>query len=131
MIDLRLKKLSKGGKIILPHEISEYLANNENNIVLYQVNNSTLFSSLDFILPVQETCGDLKLVGALKDVGYSYFQVIMIIVGVTVGLALCFLGVGFCVIYEITHRNRKGPYHKYVEEKTLPNTSVSATKPPV
>ena len=54
VIDLRLKRLSKGGKIILSNNIREYLANKEQNIVLYHVNNGTSSSELDFRLPVDE-----------------------------------------------------------------------------
>ena len=128
VIDLRLKRLSKGGKIILSNNIREYLANKEQNIVLYHVNNSTSSSELDFMLPVDEDCGDFLLVGALKDVGYTYVQVIIIIISCFAGFLLCVFGIAFCVIYEITHRNRKGPYFKHTEEKEIPNTSV--TQPP-
>ena len=130
VIDLRLKKLSKGGKIILSNDVKEYLPNDEQNIVLYYVDNTTSSSELDFRLPVDENCGDFILVGALKDVGYTYLQVIIIIICCLVGFLICIFGIAFCVIYEITHRNKKGPYFKYAEEKEIPNTSVSQTKPP-
>ena len=130
MVDLRLKKISKGRKIILPSQMTEYLPNREQNIVLYSVNATNFTSILNFQIPIAESCGDLMLVGAIKDIGYSYTQVIIIIVCGIVGLFLCVLGVGFCITYEITHRNRKGPYFKYTEEKQIPNTSVSQTQPP-
>ena len=130
VIDLRLKKLSKGGKIILSNDVKEYLPNDEQNIVLYYVDNTTSSSELDFRLPADENCGDFILVGALKDVGYTYLQVIIIIICCLVGFLICIFGIAFCVIYEITHRNKKGPYFKYAEEKEIPNTSVSQTKPP-
>ena len=131
VIDLRLKKLKKGGNIILSNDVREYLPNNEQNIVQYYVDNTTSSSELDFMLPIDENCGDFVLVGALKDVGYTYLQVIIIIICCLVGFLICIFGIAFCVIYEITHRNKKGPYFKYAEEKELPNTSVSQTKPPV
>ena len=132
VIDLRLKRLSKGGRVILPHNMTKYLANRQQNIVLYKVDsNNTLSSPLDFMLPVEEDCGDFILVGALKDVGYTYVQVIIIIISCFVGFLLCIFGIAFCVIYEITHRNRKGPYFKHTEEKEIPNTSVTQTKPPI
>ena len=131
VIDLRLKKLSKGGKVVLSNDVREYLPNNEQNIVLYYVDNTTSSSELDFMLPVDENCGDFVLIGALKDVGYTYLQVIIIIICSFVGFLICIFGIAFCVIYEITHRNKKGPYFRYAEEKELPNTSnVSQTKPP-
>ena len=132
VIDLRLKRLSKGGRVILPHNMTKYLANRQQNIVLYKVDsNNTLSSPLDFMLPVEEDCGDFILVGALKDVGYTYVQVIIIIISCFVGFLLCIFGIAFCVIYEITHRNRKGHYFKHTEEKEIPNTSVTQTKPPI
>ena len=131
MLDLRLQKISKGKNIVLPSEMIKYLPNREQNVVLYSVNATNLTSALDFQLPIEESCGDLKLVGAIKDIGYSNTQVIIIIVCIAVGLFLCILGVGFCVVYEITHRNRKGPYFKHAEEKEIPNTSVSQTQTPV
>ncbi len=130
VIDLRLRKISKGTTLILPSNMTEYLPNKEQNLVLYKVNtNNALSSPVDFILPVQEDCGDYILVGALKDIGYTYLQVIIIIICIFAGLALCIFGVAFCVIYEITHRNRKGLYFKHTEEKELPNTSVTQTQP--
>ena len=129
VIDLRLRKISKGTTLILPSNMTEYLPNKEQNLVLYKVNtNNALSSPVDFILPVQEDCGDYILVGALKDIGYTYLQVIIIIICIFAGLALCIFGVAFCVIYEITHRNRKGPYFKHTEEKEIPNTSVTQTQ---
>ena len=128
-IDLRLKKISKGRKIIISTE-RKFLFNKEQNIVLYYINNNTNSSDLDFSLPIGEDCGDIMIVGALKDVGYSYLQVIIIIISCIVGLIICVSAIGFCVIYEITHRNRKGPYYKYTEEKQIPNTSVTQVKKP-
>ena len=129
MLDLRLKKISKGRNIILPTEMIKYLPNREKNVVFYKVNATNASSSLDFQLPIEQSCGDLKLVGAIKDIGYSYTQVIIIIVCITVGLFLCVLGIALCITYEITHRGRKGEYYQHNEE--LPNTSVSQVKTPV
>jgi hypothetical protein len=128
MLDLRLKKISKGNNIILPSEMIKYLPNKEQNIVLFTVNATNYSSVLDFQLPIEQSCGDLKLVGAIKDIGYSYTQVIIIIVCIAVGLFLCFLGVAFCITYEITHRGRKGQYYQHNEE--IPNTSVTQTQTP-
>ena len=66
------------------------------------------------------------LVGALKDIGYSYLQVIIIIICSLLWVALFVFGIAFCIIYEITHRNRKGKHYKLNEE--LPNTSVTQNK---
>ena len=67
------------------------------------------------------------LVGALKDIGYSYLQVIIIIICSLVGIALVVFGIAFCIIYEILHRNRKGGFYRHQDEKELPN--VSTTQP--
>ena len=130
VIDLRLKRLSKGGKVILSNEIRDYLANKEQNVVLYYVNNSTSSSELDFMLPVDEDCGDFILVGALKDIGYTYLQVILIIIGIIVVIILCVFAITFCVVYEITHRNKKGGFYKQTDEKTIPNVSNISAQPP-
>ena len=118
VIDLRLKKLSKGENIILPYNMTKYLSNKELSIILYRANlNNSLSSQADFVLPIPEDCGDYILVGAIKDIGFSYLQVIIIIICIFGGIGLCILGVVFCVIYEITHRNRKGQYYRHTEEK--------------
>ena len=128
IINLRLQHISKGSKIILPSKIKEFLPNKEQNLVLYKVDNSSFSSSMDFQLPVEEDCGDFRLIGALKDIGYTYLQVIIIIVCVCIGLAICISGVTFCIIYEILHRNKKGVYFKHAEEKEIPNTSKTFTQ---
>ena len=125
IIDLRLKKLSKGDKVIILNEENRYVGNTESNIVLYRVNNDTENSKFNFVIPVEEDCGDFMLVGALKDIGYTYLQVIIIIICSLVGLALVIFGIAFCIVYEITHRDTKGIYRKQVDEKELPNVSVT------
>ena len=123
IIDLRLKRLSKGEKVIISNEENKFVGNTESNIVLYKVNNDSETTEFNFVIPVEENCGDFMIVGALKDIGYTYLQVILIIICTLVGIALVIFGIVFCVIYEITHRNRKGPYFRHTEE--LPNTSVT------
>ena len=129
-IDLRLKKLSKGEKVIISNEENKYVGNTESNIVLYKVMNDSIFSRFNFMVPVEEDCGDFMIVGALKDIGYTYLQVIIIIVCSLVGLALVVFGIAFCIVYEITHRDRKGVYYRQTDEKALPNVSVTQTNPP-
>ena len=108
----------------------QYLPNREQNIVLYTVNATNFSSILNFQLPIAESCGDVKLVGAIKDIGYSYTQVIIIIICIIVGIFLCLLGVGFCITYEITHRGQKDNFRRFTDERQIPNTSVSQTQPP-
>jgi hypothetical protein len=129
IIDLRLKRLAKGDKVIISNEENKYVGNPESNIVLYKVSNDSESSQFNFVIPVEEDCGDFMLVGALKDIGYTYLQVIIIIVCSLVGIALIVFGIAFCIIYEITHRDRKGGFYRHKDEKELPN--VSTTQPPV
>ena len=128
VIDLRLKRVYKGKQIIISNDW-QYLQNKEKNLILYSTNKNTTPSELDFSLPVNENCGDFILIGALKEVGYTYLQVLLIIIGCTAGLAICIAGIFFCIIYEITHRNKKGKYYKYTEE--LPSHYISHIKSPV
>ena len=125
MIDLRLKKISKNSKIIISNELGEYLPNQEKNIVLFKMRNNS--NTIDFVLPVKEDCGDMVLVGALKDVGYSYIQVIFIIIGCFTLFILIIVGIILCITYEITHRDTKQTYHKQVDESGAPNPDVNKT----
>ena len=125
MIDLRLKRLSKGENVIISNEESKYVENSESNIVLYKISNDTETSKFNFQIPVEEDCGDFMIIGALKDIGYTYVQVIIIIICTLAGIAICVFGIAFCVAYEITHRNRKGPYYKHEDEKEIPNVSIT------
>ena len=129
IIDLRLKRLAKGDKVIISNEENKYVGNPESNIVLYKVSNDSESSQFNFVIPVEEDCGDFMLVGALKDIGYTYLQVIIIIVCSLVGIALIVFGIAFCIVYEITHRDRKGGFYRHKDEKELPN--VSTTQPNV
>ena len=79
------------------------------------------------MLPVDEDCGNFILIGALKDVGYTYLQVIVIIISVIVGLILIVFAITFCVVYKITHRNRKGIYYRHKDENEIPNVSTTGT----
>ena len=126
IIDLRLKRLFKGEKIILPSNFSDYLPNKENNYVYYKVDNNAISSPLDFQLLVEENCGDFKLIGALKDIGYTYWQALIIIICIIVFLILCTICVIFVIYYEITHRNKKGIYFKHYEETKIPNVSTTS-----
>ena len=126
IIDLRLKRLFKGEKIILPSNFSGYLPNNENNYVLYKVDDKAISSPLDFQLTVEENCGDFKLIGALKDIGYTYLQALIIIICIIVFLMLCTFCIVFVIIYEIKHRNQKGFYFKHLDEKSIPNISTNS-----
>jgi hypothetical protein len=130
MIDLRLKKLSKGENVIISNEENKYVGNSESNIVLYKVSNDSETSKFNFQIPVEEDCGDFMIVGALKDIGYTYLQVIIIIICTLAGIVIVVFAITFCVAYEIKHRFWKKGYAKQVDEAipnvstTLPNTTT-------
>ena len=129
MIDLRLKKLTKGENVIISNEENKYVGNSESNIVLYKVSNDSETSKFNFQIPVEEDCGDFMIVGALKDIGYTYLQVIIIIICTLAGVVIVVFAITFCVAYEIKHRFWKKGYAKQVDEAipnvstTLPNTA--------
>ena len=130
IIDLRLKRLAKGDKVIISNEENKYVGNTESNIVLYKVNNDTETTKFNFVIPVEEDCGDFMIVGALKDIGYTYLQVIIIIICSLVGFALVVFGIAFCIVYEITHRDKKGIYYRHKDENEVPNTSTTQPDAP-
>ena len=130
IIDLRLKRLAKGDKVIISNEENKYVGNAESNIVLYKVSKDSETSQFNFVIPVEEDCGDFMLVGALKDIGYTYLQVVIIIICSLVGIALVVFGIAFCIIYEILHRNKKGGFYRHEDEKEIPNVSVTQPNVP-
>ena len=72
-----------------------------------------------------ETCGNNVIVGAIQDIGYGYKAAITIIVVFFVIFFIIILGIGYCVIFEITHRNKKGKYFQHTEEKRQNDTSTT------
>lgn len=128
MIDLRLKRLLKGQKIVIFNEDNKYLKNEENNKVLYKVYTEKENLKFNFQISVKKKCGDLKIIGTLKDIGYTYIEVIIIIRTLIVLFAICIFGIAFCIIYEIIHRNKKGKYHKQKDEnEKLPSPILFIT----
>ena len=117
MINLRLKRLLKGQNLIIYSKDNKYLKNDENNIVLYKVNTEKENLKFNFQILVEKKCGNFKIVGTLKDIGFTYVEVIFIICILIVLIAICFFGIAFCITYEIIHRNKKGKYYKQKDEK--------------
>ena len=76
-----------------------------------------------------ETCGNNMIVGAIQDIGYGYGTAITIIVIFFAVFFVVFLGIGYCVIYEITHRNKKGKYFEHIEERTNTSTTNQSVSP--
>ena len=104
------------------------MKNDENNIVLYKVNTEKENLKFNFQILVEKKCGNFKIVGTLKDIGFTYVEVIFIICILIVLIAICFFGIAFCITYEIIHRNKKGKYYKQKNEKkqTKPEQTSSS-----
>ena len=66
IIDLRLKRLAKGDKVIISNEENKYVGNPESNIVLYKVSNDSESSQFNFVIPVEEDCGDFLAIHICK-----------------------------------------------------------------
>ena len=103
---------------------------NEYDISYLSCDNNTNFD--DKGIMADETCGNNMFIGAIQDIGYGYGTAIAIIVSIIAIFSIAFLGIGFCVIFEITHRNRKGKYFAHTEEKKDEKTSnVSTSVSPI
>ena len=121
-IDLRLKKITKGTYITLSNETITTIETKDGNQINLHMRKVNFF---DTYLIAEEDCGDYIIVGALKDVGFSYWQIIFIIFGcitfvTIVGLFICYL-----ILYRIIHKNRKGKYYSYKDEVNA-NATIGA-----
>ena len=134
-LDLRLKKIKKNSKIQLPKPGNYNISTAEGNYINLTIlhlsgDNNTNFD--DKGIMADETCGNNMFIGAIQDIGYGYGTAIAIIVSIIAIFSIAFLGIGFCVIFEITHRNRKGKYFAHTEEKKDEKTSnVSTSVSPI
>ena len=133
-LDLRLKKIKKGSKIQLPtpgnYNIST-LEGNFINFTIMKLNNDNQKDFADEGIIAEETCGNNMFVGAIQDIGYGYGSAIAIIVSIIAIFFIIFLAIGFCVIYEITHRNRKGKYFAHAEEKRNDKNDITTSTNPI
>ena len=134
-LDLRLKKIRKDSKIQLPQPGDYNISTVEGNYIKFSIlhfsgdNNTNLD---DEGITADETCGNNMFIGAIQDIGYSYGAAIAIIISILVVFSLAFLGIGFCVIFEIKHRNKKGKYFAHTEEKKdEKNNNNSTTMSPI
>lgn len=138
-LDLRLRKIKKGYQIKLPDPGNYNISTRDGNYINLTVlhfsdENNTEIG--DEGIYTDESCGDNVLIGAIKDIGYTYAAAVGILVAISAIFGLIFLFVGLCIIYEIKHRNRKGEYFAHTEEKkggskseeTNQNINVSSAK---
>jgi hypothetical protein len=131
-IDLRLKKIKKGTRIriLLPGNYN--ISTVEGNYINFTVLSLTDGNRTDFAdegIIADETCGNNMIVGAIQDIGYGYGTAITIIIIFFAVFFVVFLGIGYCVIYEITHRNKKKDYFAHVEERTNTSTTNQSVSP--
>ena len=90
--------------------------------------NSTDFADEGIV--ADETCGNNVIVGAIQNIGYNYASTIALIISFFIIFFGVLLLIMFCIVYEITHRHKKGPYFAHTEEKKDP-TNASTTISPV
>ena len=133
-LDLRLKKIKEGQKIRLPIPGNYNITTLEGNYINFTVLNFTDDNNTNFAddgIEAETTCGNNMFVGAIQDIGYGYGSAIAIIISILVIFIVAFLGIGYCVIFEITHRNRKGSYYSHTEEKRDTRSDVSTSVNPI
>ena len=133
-LDLRLRKIRKGARIRLPVPGNYNISTNEGNYINFTVlhfsdENETNYADEGII--TDETCGNNMFVGAIQDIGYTYGSAIAIIISILAITFIVIFGIGYCFVYEITHRNRKGKYFAHTEEKKedVNNTTNNPIEP--
>ncbi len=127
-LDLRLKKIKKNSRIKLPEPGKYNITTSEGNYIdftILEFSNENETNLADEGIFSEQTCGNYKLVGAIQDIGYGYSSAIAIIISILVIFFVSFLGIGYCIIYEINNRNKKGQYHAHTDEKKLDTTGAS------
>ena len=114
-LPLHRQRLLKNTKISLPTNVTYEIRDSRGNKVIFIVDEYD-YDYDDFHIKVRETCGDYILIGALKRAGFSYFMIIMGIIGLAVFIFLFLVLFSCFVAYKIKHRNRKGQYFAHIEE---------------
>jgi len=114
-LPLYRQRILKNTKITLPTNVTYETRDSRGNKVIFIVDEYD-YDYDDFHITVKETCGDYVFIGALRRAGFSYFMIVMGIIGIGVFIFI-FLILFFCFIsYKIKHRNRKGQYFAHIEE---------------
>ena len=127
-LELRLKRVKKGAKITLPIPGNYNISTIEGNYINFTVLNLTDENGTDLAdegIIAEESCGNNVIVGAIQDIGYGYWSAIGIIIAIVIIFFVAFFWIGYCVIFEITHRNKKGKYFAHTEEKSINNSNIS------
>ena len=114
-IDLRYKKILKNEKISLPEKDKEIrIINEEGNEIIFMMNDQNNYIKLD------EDCGENIVFGAMKEIGISKKNGIIISISLIIFLLLI---IGFCIFY-IIHcilrcKNRRGKKLPMTEESKV------------
>ena len=130
-LDLRLKRIKKGSQIKLPMPGNYNISTTEGNYINFTILNFNYENETEIAdegIFTYESCGNNMFVGAIQDIGYGYGSAIAIIVSIIIIFMVTFLGITYCVIFEITHRNKKGKYFAHTEEK---KENISASTNPI
>ena len=118
-------RITKNTKISLPTNVSYEISDERGNKIIFIVDDYD-HDYEDFHLIVKESCGDYIFIGALRNAGLSYFNILMGIIGIGAFIfviLICFI----CYIkYKIKHRNRKGQYFAHIEEGD--NSNIKAKR---
>ena len=128
-LDLKLKRISEGSNIKLQNPGNYNITTLEGNFINFTImdfsdDNETGIA--DEGIYTDQTCGRYKIVGAVQNIGYNHFSAVAIIISFLIILFVVLLGIGLCVTYEITHRDKKGKYFAHVEEKKDKNNTNSS-----
>ena len=131
--NLRLKKIRIGTQILLPNTTESVIISKEGNEVFFDMSR---VEQINRYIYSEENCGNFIVVGALKDVGYSYWQIIGIISGCIIFVIIVVIVICYAVLVHIINKNKKGKYyaHKEENEKTVGikgNISNTTTKGPI
>ena len=130
-LDLRLKRIKKGSQIKLPMAGNYNISTPEGNYINFTILNFTYENETDIAdegIFTYESCGNNIFVGAIQDIGYGYGSAIAIIISIIIIFLVTFLLIAYCVVFEITHRNKKGKYFAHTEEK---KENMSASTNPI
>ena len=133
-LDLRLKKIRKDTNIRLPLPGNYNISTKEGNFINLTVlhfNDGNETNLPDEGIWTDETCGNNMFVGAIQDIGYGYGTAIAIIISILAIFFIVFLGIGYCVLYEINHRKKKGYYPHTEEKRQQDQSEVNASVNPI
>ena len=128
-LDLNLRKINKNAKIRLPPPGIYNISTNEGNYINLTVlslgdnNEPDLY---DEGIKAEEACGDYKVVGAIKNIGYNYSTTILIICTIFFCVIVIVTLISICITCEIKNRGKR-KFYPHTDEPTIgaQNTSVN------